>query len=144
MKSKAPLALMEQMIMILVFALAAALCLRAFVSADSLSRQRELRDRALTEGQSMAELVKGHSGNLEAAAAVYGGSLEDGIWLCLFDEDWNLTQDAASACCRLEVVPQEGEPGLGAAQVRGVSLDRSTQLFSFPIAWQEEVTGLDG
>ena len=144
MKSKAPLALMEQMIMILVFALAAALCLRAFVSADALSRQRELRDRALTEGQSMAELVKGHGGNLEEAAAVYGGRVEDGVWLCLFDEDWNLTQDAASARCRLEVVPQEGEPGLGAAQVRGVSLDRSTQLFSFPIAWQEEVNGLDG
>ena len=64
MRSKAPLALMEQMIMVLVFALAAALCLRVFVSADSSSQQRELRDRALTEGQSMAELTKANSGNL--------------------------------------------------------------------------------
>ena len=34
MKSKAPLALMEQMVMILVFALAAALCLQAFVKSE--------------------------------------------------------------------------------------------------------------
>ena len=39
MKSKAPLALMEQMVMLLVFALAAALCLQAFVQSDRLSRE---------------------------------------------------------------------------------------------------------
>lgn len=37
-RSKAPLALMEQIIMILVFALASAVCLQAFVYADRLSR----------------------------------------------------------------------------------------------------------
>ena len=41
MKSRAPLALMEQTVMVLVFALAAALCLRAFVLADGISRQVE-------------------------------------------------------------------------------------------------------
>ena len=39
MRSKAPLALMEQMVMVLVFALAAALCLQAFALADRISRQ---------------------------------------------------------------------------------------------------------
>ena len=39
MRSKAPLALVEQTLMILVFALAAALCLQAFVRADRLSRE---------------------------------------------------------------------------------------------------------
>ena len=38
MRSKAPLALMEQMVMVLVFALAAALCLQAFALADRISR----------------------------------------------------------------------------------------------------------
>ncbi len=37
MKSKAPLVLMEQIIMLLVFALAAAICLQAFIKADALS-----------------------------------------------------------------------------------------------------------
>ena len=36
-RSKAPLALMEQLIMILVFAAAAAVCVRAFVYASQLS-----------------------------------------------------------------------------------------------------------
>ena len=47
MKSKAPLMLMEQMVMLLVFALAAALCLQAFVKADEISKQAEARDRAV-------------------------------------------------------------------------------------------------
>ena len=34
MRSKTPLALMEQMVMVLVFALAAALCLQVFVVSD--------------------------------------------------------------------------------------------------------------
>ena len=41
MKSKAPLMLMEQMIMLLVFALAAALCLQAFVKSEQLSSRSE-------------------------------------------------------------------------------------------------------
>ncbi len=36
-QSEAPLALMEQMVMLLVFALAAALCLQAFVRSDTES-----------------------------------------------------------------------------------------------------------
>ena len=40
-RSKAPLALMEQIIMILVFALAAAVCLQAFVYANGLSGRGE-------------------------------------------------------------------------------------------------------
>ena len=47
MKSKAPLALMEQIIMVLVFALAAALCLRTFALSDRMSREGELRDGAV-------------------------------------------------------------------------------------------------
>ena len=39
MKSKAPLALMEQLVMVLVVALAAALCLQAFTLADQISRR---------------------------------------------------------------------------------------------------------
>ena len=61
MKSKAPLLLMEQMVMLLVFALAAALCLQAFVKSDGLSGNSEARDRAVTLCQTAAETVR-HSG----------------------------------------------------------------------------------
>ena len=49
MRSKAPLVLIEQMIMLLVFALAAALCLQAFVKADGISMQGEKRSYAVVE-----------------------------------------------------------------------------------------------
>ena len=72
MKSKAPLILMEQMAMLLVFALAAALCLQAFVKSDSLSSRSRDRDRAVTLAQTVAETVRasgGSPGQAIAAAA---------------------------------------------------------------------------
>ena len=142
MRSKAPLALMEQMIMVLVFALAAALCLRAFAASDDLSREKELRDRALTEGQSMAELAKACSGQLFLAAGIYGGTWDGTLWVCFFDGDWNETQREEEAACRLEVAPEPGEEGLGQAQVTAWAAGEEEPLFSFPVAWQEEVRGL--
>ena len=41
MRSKAPLVLIEQMVMLLVFALASALCLQAFVKSDAISVRGE-------------------------------------------------------------------------------------------------------
>ncbi|MEI3141197.1 MAG: hypothetical protein V8S34_06355 [Lawsonibacter sp.] len=55
MRSRAPLALMEQTVMVLVFALAAALCLRAFALADGISRQVEATDRAVLWAESAAD-----------------------------------------------------------------------------------------
>ena len=49
MKSKTPLALMEQLVMVLVFALAAALCVSCFVAADRLSDRYAVRDDAVLE-----------------------------------------------------------------------------------------------
>ena len=47
MRSKAPLALMEQLVMVLVFALAAALCVQVFGLSGQTSRWNDSRDRAL-------------------------------------------------------------------------------------------------
>ena len=58
MRSKSPLALMEQLVMVLVFALAAALCVQAFVLADGRSQQTVDRDHALLEAQNVAETLK--------------------------------------------------------------------------------------
>ena len=58
MRNKAPLALMEQLVMLLVFALAAALCLQVFVLSDQLSRRCEERDRVVVVAQNAAEIMK--------------------------------------------------------------------------------------
>lgn len=58
MKSKAPLLMMEQLIMTLVFALAAALCLRCFAQANEISIRTARQDEAVMIAQNAAELLK--------------------------------------------------------------------------------------
>ena len=97
MKSKAPLMLMEQMVMLLVFALAAALCLQAFVKADEISKQAEARDRAVLLCQTVAEELK-ESGEkdqlvLSAMAARLDADVvfpNESFILC-YDQDWQRT-----------------------------------------------------
>ena len=78
MKSKAPLALMEQMVMLLVFALAAALCLQAFVQSDRLSRESEARDHAAVLCQSVAETIR-HSDTREYAYCLRAEEVDSGL-----------------------------------------------------------------
>ena len=61
MKNKTSLFLMEQLVMILVFALCAALCLECFITADRISKETSLRDEAVLLAQNTAECLKaGH------------------------------------------------------------------------------------
>ena len=62
MRNKAPLALLEQILMLLIFALAAVICLRAFLWSDDTSRHSARRDDALIHAQTMAETVKAYGG----------------------------------------------------------------------------------
>ena len=58
MKSRAPLILMELLVMILIFSLACACCLRLFAEAEHLSRRTQLQDSAVLLAQNAAELLK--------------------------------------------------------------------------------------
>ena len=58
MRSKASLFLMEQLVMVLVFALAAALCLNVIVQAQQISDEAALQDKAALTAQNAAELLK--------------------------------------------------------------------------------------
>ena len=62
MKNKTSLTLLELLIMIMVFALAAALCLRAFVFSGKLSASDRIRAEAESASQNMAELLKSEKG----------------------------------------------------------------------------------
>lgn len=81
MKNKAPLALIEQLIMLLILAVAAAVCLRVFLWADRQADENSRLDGALQQVQNTAEVLKSTSGDLDAAAKIVGGSLQDGLWL---------------------------------------------------------------
>ena len=81
MKSKAPLVMMEQIVMVLVFALAAALCLRTFVLSGKISQMTENKNRAVLEVQNAAENMK------------HG----DAVGTTYFSKEWEIVQEETFA-----------------------------------------------
>lgn len=112
MKHKTSLLLMEQLVMILVFALAAALCLQAFAQAKTISEETSRRDQAVTMAQNAAEILKASGGDTEALDALSG----NGFFLSVIRQ------------------PQE-LPGLAQAEIQ--VLYGETVLFSLETGWQE-------
>lgn len=135
MRSKAPLTLIEQTVMILVFALAAALCLQVFVWADGKSRDNAARDHALLCAQNAAETLKGCRGDYVAAAEKFGGGWDGAVWVICYDSGWS--ESAGSEAYRLKVLPGEKRLAyLGGASVQ--VLDASGELLTqLDVYWQE-------
>ena len=136
MKSKAPLLLMEQMVMLLVFALAAALCIQAFVKSDAISRTCEARDRAVVLCQNAAEAVRHSGGDFAAAAALLGADRHDQDSLSLdYDSQWNPAQDTMRytlGVYRLD----SGVAGLGKAEIWLRDEAEDVELLRMDVAWQ--------
>ena len=143
MKSKAPLVMMEQMVMILVFALAAALCLQAFVLSDSISQENQRRDqaallcKALGYGQTDAHPI------LTAGESAAGG--EEGSYVeretsgpaSVFYYDENGQQMKEPAVYRLEAVWLPSEyAALNRGQITAYDQESGKELFSLEFAWQ--------
>ena len=117
MRNKTSLLLMEQLVMVLVFALAAALCLNAFVAADRISQETARRDEAVLLAQNAAEILKATSGDAEGVAQM-------------------LEADAAAAGCRLEILTVDsGIALLGQAEIQVWQEDM--QIFTLRTGWQE-------
>lgn len=143
MKRKAPLSLMELMVMILVFALASALCLQAFVKSDRLSRDSEARDRAAVACQSVAEVLRHTGGDFrEAAKLLEAKSDGDDSLMLDYDKDWAPAEDTMRytvGASRVGTVL----PGLGKATVWCRDEETDAELFRIEISWQKEATGND-
>jgi hypothetical protein len=144
MRSKAPLALMEQLVMILVFALAAALCVQVFVLADQTSRRHEEQDRALIEAQNAAEMLKCVHGDFEEAARRYGGTWNGLMWGWSLDETWTAADGESPLAYHVLVTPGESDvPLLGTAEI-AVYTAEGEILAALPVAWQESAAGGEG
>ena len=123
MRNKSPLALMEQVLMVLIFALAAALCLQGFVLANRISERMETQNCAVTLAQNAAEMLKYYSGDPEKTAQ----QLET-----TRDGDMLLKENL-----QLKIVPVDSAvPLLGAAKI--TVLQKEEILFEITVAWQEE------
>lgn len=124
-RSKAPLALMEQIIMILVFALTAAVCLQAFVYSNNLSEEGDKENMAASHAQEVVETCKMYSGDLDQVQLKLSGErTENGIRV--FYEEDHMT-------VVLEITEQSD--WLGRAKV-SVQDEKDQEIFSVDTAWQ--------
>lgn len=138
MKNKASLLLMEQLIMILVFALAAAVCLKGFAYAAQTSLAICQQEEAVFLAQSAAEQIKAHHGAVEDTQYISGGTAQDPLWVCFYDDQLNSVPSEDNWHYRLEIEKTPGNiSGLGQADVRVHTAD-SQQLVALTVAWQEE------
>ena len=144
MKSKAPLLLMEQMVMLVVFALAAALCVQAFVRSDAASARNEARDEAVVLCQNAAETIRHSGGNYKEAADTLGLEFgQDSTMGRYYDENW---QPIDFNACGMGTPPAayslnihgvlDVPAGVGKASVSVSEVDGEV-LFEIEVAWQE-------
>ena len=137
MKSRTTLSLMELTLMLLLFAMTAAVCLRAFALSDRLSRQAEQRDRAVLWAQTMAETWKAMGGDLEQAEVLYGKNDGADGWTVCLDGDWAWTEDAGSAVYRAELREEPGDGLLQKARITGRELEGDRCIYELEAAGQE-------
>lgn len=140
MKNKAPLALMEQLIMILVFALASALCLRLFVYSDRVSVSGAARDQAAAVVQNAAEALKLSGGSMESLAGLLGGEADADIWRMGYDSSWQETDEKRPAFIAEAKITGDDIPLMGSAEVSARTAD-GKPLFQVTVCWQEESDG---
>ena len=145
MKSKAPLALMEQIVMLLVFALAAALCLQAFVKSDQISRESQARSNAALAVQNTAETIRYSGGSFEHAlmetAKQQGGKYLESTdksekeLQILYDEEWNPAQEGEYLLTVREIPTQE--EGFWKVSIQVTEKTQTEPLFELETAWLE-------
>ncbi len=129
-RSKAPLALMEQIIMILVFALASAVCMQAFVYSNELSKDGAKKEQASTYVQEAAELCKVYQGDFTALEEKLGGALENGTLVVSYAEE--------NMKVVLEKQPVSGENNLFMEKAKVYAKEEDDEvIFSVEIAWQK-------
>lgn len=137
MKSKAPLPLMEQIVMLLVFSLAAAVCVQAFVLSDRVSRRNASLDQAVLKAETVAETYKSCRGDVSLAEAQLGGREEGGVWTTCWDGDWKPAEESGAAY-RITVSPENSDSALlGRALVTAAPAGGGDPVFTVEIAWQE-------
>lgn len=134
MRSKTPLVLMEQLVMVLVFALAAVMCLRMFVLSNNLSEHYAASDRAALEAQTAAEHMK--HGTLTRYMEGKNAAWNDGVWMMAFDAGWNAVPQGEAAAYILTVAQEDsGHDLLWCARIR-VCTDDGKELFAIPVSGQ--------
>lgn len=136
-RSKTPLVLMEQVIMGLVFALAAALCVQAFVQARNLSIASVERDHAMNISQTLAEYAKAYRGDMPLMQEELGGEISEESLLLYFDSEWNYVSNLKEASYIACFAPEEGEEFCRYGNITVRHVKEEKVISSMKTAWQE-------
>lgn len=141
-KNKSPLVLMEQVIMIVVFALATAICVKMFAQAGLMSKRLCATDRAVALCQTAAELLKAEQGNYEAVVYELTGQQTSGTVTArelkvYYKEDWRPAEAADGAEYVLCVTEEAPEGNVVKGNVQVLSVKDKTLLFGLPVSRQE-------
>ncbi len=136
-ESKAPLALMEQVIMVLVFALAAALCIQAFVLARTISLRLTERDHAVNISQTLAETVKVYGGSAEDVIEELGGEMSGEQLVFYYNSDWEQLSREKKADYRVVFEKTDRDHFCQYGKITVSDTEKDSEIYSLRIAWQE-------
>ena len=143
-RSRATLFLIEQIIVIAVFAICAAACARIFTSAYFQSKESKDIRYAIIAAENCAESYKAAGGNLSQVAQILGGvtGIVDGSEAAIvhYDSQWLIT-GSDDALYRLVIV--NGAPDsssallIGELSVENISDKEPGVIMAFPVVVQQ-------
>ena len=134
MRNKSKLVLIEHMVMLLVFALAAVVCLKMFALSDKMSRSYEVTDGAVLAAQNTAEILKknGLEWLGEQPEVLH---TKENTWAILCDENWEMTEAETMVYGIVVKVSEDTEPFLWKGELI-VTTAAGEELFRLPVAGQ--------
>jgi len=139
-RSKSTLFLIEQLIVVAVFALCAVACISILTSAYFTANDTQATSHAVLKAESAAEVFKATNGDIEAIARILGGTSgtsADGVSgvAVYYDSSWQVSsEDNASYQLGLVIyAPGDQKPGLIEGEII-VMKTTIEELVSFPVA----------
>ena len=102
-KSKSSLFLIEMLIAIFFFALAAIVGTRLFALSQVTANSSTELNFAVSECSSIAEVFESCKGDISAMSVILGGSLDEKYITLFYDENWQEKEDVAEASYRIKV-----------------------------------------
>ena len=96
-KSKTTLLLMELVIMVMFFSIAAAICMNVFASAQVTADDSANRSMAGIHAQSAVDCYKAVKGDLAECVEILGGVTDGSVMYIFFDDKWNLCDSENSS-----------------------------------------------
>lgn len=116
MKDKLYITLIEQLMMILIFAITSALCIQVFIKADQISVDSKNRDKAVQIVQNTAEQLKANK------------EVED----VYYDKNWNKVESNQDYAFQLKI-ERSNEQGLETISIKVEDSNDGSTIFGIKV-----------